>query len=61
MRIKAVYISILFLFIAGLLCPAGILSAKDQPDIDKATQQAIWEYKHENYEEALELLKKLRK
>ncbi|MFH1878280.1 MAG: tetratricopeptide repeat protein [Candidatus Omnitrophota bacterium] len=58
---KKTSIHILRIVITGLfvLCHFTGFAENETPADDREIQQAIWQYKHENYEEAYELLRKL--
>ena len=58
---KKLITGILAVTLAGLFCAQGFCENGASVSADEKLQQAIWDYKHENYEEALELLKPLRK
>ncbi|MEA3489230.1 MAG: tetratricopeptide repeat protein [Candidatus Omnitrophota bacterium] len=57
-RIIAIFLA---LIAAGIFCACPVICSERSEGADKETQQAIWEYKHENFEEAYDLLKQLRK
>jgi len=57
---KTILIILLSLLASASLAAAAFSGTADTPNQNLDLERAIWEYKHENYEEALEILTTLR-